>query len=741
MLTTQQNQKVTLTTALDDDALILDQLYGYERVSEPYCYTLNLHSEQVDLSLDDIVGSNFEVEFDYDGTTKRYFGGVVGEIEQLQSVEHDKGLQARYQVKVYPHLWLLKFSRDHQIFQNQKTIDIIMSVLQEQGVSQIEDKTTSCGQNVREYCVQYGETHFDFVSRLMEEEGIFYYFVHTRNGETMILCDDSSTVKAAESHSLRQIDSTVGEPGYNEILNLSISQQVVAKKFSTADYNFETASTKLFNKVSGEGSGGMVYRYPGLYTDSGEGDTLASNRIQELEWFKKTVKGTSTTPNFAPMFSFSMTNHPRPDANDVYVLYEVTHKLDLTSEKETYFYTNDFKAFPITVTFRPPIVTPKPVIPSTQTAKVTGKSGEEIWCDEYGRIKVKFFWDQNGSEDEKSSCWIRVAQLWAGSQWGGLWTPRVGMEVVVTFLEGNPDRPLITGCVYNSDNMPPYAESEPTKSTIKSNSTKDGAGGYNELRFEDKKGSEEIYIHAQKDQNTVVEDNRTLLINKGNDTSDIMVGNRTVTLHAEPDEDGAVAGNDTLTLTKGSRAVTLNAEGDDPANHTLEITKGDNVITLTEGNFLITLDQGNQEIKITGERTISVSDTDTLKNGGDFIQKVSGDHTLKVTGDLKIKVSGGIKIEAMDNIAIKSTTGGINLKALNDISLQSETGAIKLTSMGETKIAATGNFTAQGQAVSIKGESETTVDGGPALTLKASGTAGLKAGGAATIAGASISIG
>lgn len=725
MLTTQENQKVKVFTALSDNALILDQLYGYECVNEPYCFTLNMHSQQLGLNFDDIIGSNFTVEFEY-GHNKRYFGGIVGEIEQLQSVENDKGLQAHYQLKIYPRLWLLKFGCDHQIFQNKTTIEIIKSVLQEQGVTQIEDKTTSCGHTEREYCVQYRETYYDFVCRLMEEEGIFYYFDHTKNGEKLILHDDSSTLDAAEASSLRQMNSTSGEPLYNEIVNLNVAQQVVSKRFATADYNFKTASTKLYNKVTGEGVGGQVYRYPGIYLDSTGGDDVASHRVQELEWFKKTVKGTSTAPKFAPMYTFSVTNHPRPDANDAYVLYEIIHSLDMTSTQEHYIYKNDFKAFPSNVTYRSPIITPKPIIPSTQTAIVTGKSGEEIWCDEYGRIKVKFHWDQSGNDDEKSSCWIRVAQLWAGSNWGGLWTPRVGMEVVVTFLEGNPDRPLITGCVYNSDHMPPYAKDEPTKSTIKSNSTKEGGEMNNELRFEDKKGAEEIFIHAQKDMNTVIEDNRTLKINDGDDTSDIMAGDRTVTLHAEKRDKRDQRGNDTLILSKGSRTVKLNAEGDDKGNHLLELAKGDNIITLTEGDFLITLNKGNQTLDVKGSRTVTIKEDDELTNKANFTQKVSGDYSLKIDGTLTIKVTGALKIQGDEDVTIKS--GGIlSLKAAQDIKLNTDTGDIKLTSTGATKIAATGDFSAQGMTATVKGQTSGKFDGGLSSTLQASGSVAVSA--------------
>lgn len=740
MLTTQQHQKIKVFTALDDDALILDQLYGFERVNKPYCFTLKMHSQQLGINFEDIIGSKIKVEFQY-GNHKRYFGGIVGEIEQLQSVKNDKGLQTHYCLKIYPHLWLLKFGVDHQIFQNKTTIEIIKSVLKDHGVSQLEDKTTNCGHAERDYCVQYRETHYDFVCRLMEEEGIFYYFEHTPNGEKMILHDDSSAMKAAESNSLDQMNATSGEPIYNKIVNISITQQVVSKQFATADYNFETAATKLYNKITGEGAGGQVYRYPGIYLSSSDGDDLASHRVQELEWFKKTIKGTSTVPKFAAMATFSLTNHPRHDANENYVLYEVNHVLDTTSVEEPFIYKNDFKAFPSTVNYRSPIVTPKPIIPSTQTAKVTGKEGEEIWCDEYGRIKVKFHWDQSSNDNEKSSCWIRVAQLWAGSNWGSVWTPRVGMEVVVTFLEGNPDRPLITGCVYNSDHMPPYAKDEPTKSTIKSNSTKDGESKNNEFRFEDKKDSEEIFIHAQKDMNTVIEDNRTLTINDGDDTSQIMAGDRLVTLHGEKRDKRPQRGNDTLILDKGSRAIQLKAEGDDKANHLLELTKGDNIITLTEGDFIITLDKGNQTIElkkgnqtidVKGTRTVTIKEADELTNKDKFTQKVTGDYSLKVDGTLTIKVAGALKITGDDDITIKSG-GTLSLKAATDIKLNTDSGDIKLTSTGATKIAATGDFSAAGLNAKVAGTVSGKFDGGTSATVSASG--------AVSITGATISIG
>jgi type VI secretion system secreted protein VgrG len=376
---------------------------------------------------------------------------------------------------------------------------------------------------------------------------------------------------------------------------------------------------------------------------TGDGDKVATHRIQDLEWMKITLKGFATAPLFCPMYGFTLKEHPRADFNKKYILYRVHHRINQSATEGEDIYQNEFVAFPFAVPFRPLRVTQKPLIKSTQTAIVTTKAGEEIWCDEYGRIKVHFHWDQRGTKDEKSSCWIRVAQVWAGNNWGGLFTPRIGMEVVVTFLDGDPDRPLITGCVYNGTHTNPYAKSEPTKSTIKSDTTK-GGGGFNEFRYEDKKGSEEIFLHAQKDWNSVVEHSRTLLIKTGDDTTTINDGKRDVTL-------------------KGSKGG---------------------------GNDTLTLNNGDQTIKITGNRTITVTK----------------DNTMTITGNLLIDVTGNITIKSAANITME----------------------------------AVGNLTMKGAVVMIQAQAGATMDGGPTALVKGA-TATLQGSGTAVVTAPSVAIG
>ncbi|WP_051908870.1 type VI secretion system Vgr family protein [Candidatus Odyssella acanthamoebae] len=744
----QSDLSLTLASPLGSNILILDRLRMVESISAPFVIELDMHSFKHDISFDDIIGQEILITFKYQNET-RYFAGTVGEFAQGFTIDTDKAGNAieltRYTAKLYPKVWLLKFSQDHQIFQEKSAMDIIKSVLTDNGVTKKQDNTSTCGQASREYCVQYRESYFAFVSRLMEEEGIFYYFDHGSNGEKMMLCDDSSSTHTAYS-TLPMTPATAKEPYFDQIQSLTYARQVVSKKFQTADYNFETASTKLYNTADGTGKGLTVYRYPGYYKVGEVGDDLATHRIQELEWRKEMISGTSTAPLLTPMQSFTVTDHPRDSLNSDFIVYKVVHEINMVPEPGQPIYTNTFEAFPSMIPFRPPLLTPKPTIASTQTAKVTGKAGEEIWCDEYGRIKVKFYWDQKGSDDEKSSCWIRVAQLWASSGWGGLWTPRIGMEVVVTFLEGDPDRPLVTGCVYNSDNIPPYAKDEPTKSTIKSNTSKDG-DGFNEIRFEDKKDSEEIFIHAQKDMNTVVEDNRTLIINDENDTTDIMCGDRTVTLHAKDGKKMKNGGNDTLTLEKGSRLVELKGAGSGQGNHTLTLTKGDNSIeiakgnmttTLTKGDKSITLSKGNMEIKlaqgneavtIKGTRAITVSDDETHKNSANFSHKVGGDYELKVSGNLTITVGGALSIK---------TTEDLSLKVGGDFKVTAD-GDINLESVGKSSISAGGNVEASGTEVILTGKMGGTFNGGASIQLKG-GEAKLEGGMMTQIKGSVVQI-
>jgi type VI secretion system secreted protein VgrG len=372
---------------------------------------------------------------------------------------------------------------------------------------------------------------------------------------------------------------------------MRISKQIVPSSFMYNDYDFEKPTSKLKAESKGKGKGRDYYHYPGKYIVQKSGMSLTDMRLESHEYPSDAIHSKSDIPMLQIGHSFKLINALRKDINKKeFVVFSVRHDAKLQADPEQNYegemlvkqdydgditYENNVCFFSKDLPYRPKLKTPCPKIHGTQTATVSGKSKEEIWTDKYGRILLKFHWDLSPTKDDKVSCFVRVSQSWTGKQWGALFTPRVGQEVVVTYLNGNPDKPLVTGCVYNGDNLPPYLPAEKTKSTIKTN-TSPGGGGFNEFRFEDKKESEEVFIHAQKDYNTTV-----------------LNGERTVTIEGEKD-----CGHDKLTIRKGDRTFLIE-EGDQSdtlkkGDKTTTLEKGNDTETLKDGNQTITLEKGNQ---------------------------------------------------------------------------------------------------------------------------------------------------
>ncbi len=644
----QSELSLKINTPLDVNTVILDRLEGFEGLSMPFEFVLQLHSSKKDIDFESLLGKEIIASLDTHENT-RYFSGVAGKVEQLQTIgDKNRDFRAYYQITIYPKFWLAQFTCDHRIFQNMSAINIIKSVLKENGVIEINNQVSRCGQSVREFCVQYGESAFDFVCRLMEEEGIFYFFTHSKHGHQMVLADGNQSAKPLK-HSIDLSLSQINQHYLNKIFQFNYQKQIVTKRFKTGDFNYLTPGTKLLPQAPGDGLGGTVYEFPGQFDDMGRGESLANHRIQEQEWEKTLANGKSTVVDFAAGKTFTLRHHPRGDFNQGYMLYQIKHSIyqktlpENLSDQEhnakdtpslARIYENEFLAFPVTTPFRAPRITKKRRIYSNQTAIVTGPSGEEVFCDKYGRIKIHFHWDIRNGLNENSSCWVRVAQNWAGGGWGGLVTPRIGMEVVVTFIEGDPDRPLVIGCVYNGKNTPPeYTTSSPTKSTFKTNSSKH-ASGFNELRFEDKAGAEEIYTHAQKDVVTVIENSRDEKINKSNDT---------------------------LLIKKGSKFVTLSGSGTthslhiDNGNKKIKIVKGNYSVEITSGNYTITLDKGDMKIKINGNIKVESTKNITfsaLKN----IELKAGDN-IKVTAGKMIQSKAGADIQSKAGAMIQNKAG------------------------------------------------------------------------------------
>ena len=498
---TQENRLMGIGTPLGEDVLLLTGFTGEESISKLFHFHLSLVSTKDSINFDDIVGKEVTVRFALADGSTRYLNGVISNFAQGGQ---DWNLVS-YEAEMVPWLWFLTRTSDCRIFQNKKVPDIVTQIFDELGFKNYKLQIYGTHQE-REYCVQYRETDFNFVSRLLEEEGIFYFFEHDNGVHTLVLADDPGANKPCPNQSqARFVGIQTGQQEEDLIHQWRVRQEVRPGVYTQSDYNFQPAKP-MVSTVSGKSKFEIYDHHIGEYKEQPDGDSLVRVRLQEYETPLMVASGASDCRAFVSGYRFDLKEHYRSDMNRTWLLTSVSHSASEPGGFESggmaaeAHYNNTFECIPYSTPYRPQRVSPHPTIQGTQTATVVGPSGEEIYVDSYGRVKVQFHWDREGKLDEKSSCWIRVSQLWAGKQWGAMFIPRIGQEVIVAFLEGDPDQPIIVGRVYNGEETVPYTlPDEKTKSCIKSNSSP-GSGGFNELRFEDKKGNEQIFIHAEKDQ-------------------------------------------------------------------------------------------------------------------------------------------------------------------------------------------------------------------------------------------------
>jgi type VI secretion system secreted protein VgrG len=680
MAFTQTEQLIAITTPLGADKLLLRSVRGEERISGLFQFFLEMQSEEKSLDFSKIVGKSATVTMKLGDGTTRYVNGIVGRFVQAGS---DAKL-ATYYAELHPWFWLMTMSADCRIWQNKSVKDIVTGLFTELGFTDYKDSCTGT-YNPLEYCVQYNETAFAFVSRLLESAGIFYFFTHEDGKHTLVLGDDSSAFTDCAGAAKVQYGGYGNWKQQNVVSGCTIEEMVIPGKYAVDDFGFETPSTDLMGSsdstVATNGSKRRLFEYPGGFTKKDAAEGLSKLRLEEKEAPQKSLRGESFTPAFTAGGKTTLEKHYRDDVNAAYVLLRVSHAA--TNEE----YTNSFEAFPATLAYRPPRITRKPVISGTQTAIVAGKSGEEIWTDKYGRIKVQFHWDQLGKNDENSSCWIRVAQGWAGKSWGQMFLPRIAQEVVVSFLEGDPDRPLITGSVYNAEQTVPYTlPADQTKSTIKSNVSK-GGEGFNEIRFEDKKDSEEIFVQAQKDANVTIKNNETRKV--GFDKKD--KGNQTIDIYQD-------------------RTVTLD--------------QGNDKLQVKTGNRTLLVDKGNDTYTVAGTRDVKVTKKETHTNEDEFVQKVTKNYTLTIDGDLAITVTGKVTFKSTGDMLLQSS-GKLDAKATGDLSTtgmnitNKATTDLKNEAMNVTNKASV-NLSNEGAMVASKASGMHNVEASGILTLKGS---------------------
>ena len=440
----QDSAFLSVTTPFGANSLILDAIEGTEGISQPFRFSLSMRATSTSLDAATIVGATVTVKLKLGSAQPRYFSGIVSRFLHSGG---DREFSA-YSAELVPKLWLLTLSRDRVIYQEKTVAEIIKAVLGEFAVT-FSDKLTAT-YTAREYCVQHDETAFEFISRLMEEEGIFYFFTFAEGAHTMVLADASSAHTACTNATTLKFHPHLGgREMVDTVSRLEFESRLVSQKHSLSDYDYLAPSTALTAESAGTTGKGMQFDYPGGHKAVAAGTARAKLRVEADQVQSAVSRGQSYCYFLAAGTKFTLSGYPRAALNASHVLRTVTHS---ASNEQ---YSNSFETFPATATFRPPRVTPRPRVAGSQIATVVGPSGEEIWTDKHGRIKVQFPWDRVGVKDENSSCWVRVSQGWAGQGWGALFIPRIGHEVVISYVDGDPDRPLVTGSVYNAEKTPP----------------------------------------------------------------------------------------------------------------------------------------------------------------------------------------------------------------------------------------------------------------------------------------------
>jgi len=666
----QSERWVTIDTPLGADVLVATGVEGIEGISRLFEFSVTALSSRQTIKPADLLGKSVTVSMARPGGTRRFVNGIV--------VAFAGGMVTRssyrlFRLTIAPILWTLGRTSDYKVFQDKSAVDIVTAILREHSVT-FEDKLSGSSER-REYCVQYGETDLAFIERLMAEEGIFYFFKHAQGEHKLVLANAASAyTDCTQKEAFYRQDA---EDATDGIHAMDFGAHLTDSKWALRDYDFEAPASpveadKATSLQPASGKSWEHFVYPGGSAKKADLTKFAGFDVDATDAGFELNTGKGTCASFTPGHRFSVKSHPVEALNDQpMVVSEVRHEafdrahftLRAGDEGKPY-YRNSFTCAPATRLLRPGIPLPRPLARGPLTALVVGPQGDEVHTDKYGRIRVQFHWDRYGKKDEKSSCYVHVAQSLAGSGWGSVFIPRVGMEVVVHFLDGDPDRPLVTGAVYNGQNLPPWTQStSSTKTGLLTRSTKGGTtADANELSFEDKKDAEKVLFHAQKDfvrevenddkldvghdQTRTIKNDRTTTITEGNETFTIKKGNRTEKLEQ---------GNEKLDIDKGNRDVTLST-----GNETLDIKKGNRAVTLDAGNDSLTLSKGNLTMTTSaGKVTIDAKMGITLKCGSSTVELTQSGISIK---GVKVDVKADSAATVKGSMAELSGSGAVTIK-------------------------------------------------------------------------------
>lgn len=699
---------------------------GTEGISNLFQFDVLITSEERGIRLGEVVGKNALFTMQAVEGSPRHVSGIVS---RFRHVEDGKNVSV-YHARIVPKLWRLGHRYDSRIFQESAVPDILEKVLTAAGLSGRDFRLSlSKSYAVREYCVQYRESDFAFLSRLMEEEGIYYFFEHSERGHVLVIADVKDASVPIASPSTIVFRATLGAMAQNEsVSRFSCAEEVQPGKVTLNDFNFKKPSLSLVESKSAPLDADLeVYDYPGEYDLPGDGSGLANVRLEEWQARRVVADGESGCMRFTPGYLFTLSDRGREDENREYLITSVVHRgsqpqMGEGATGDTLGYSNTFHCMPSDTPYRPERTTPRPTIKGVQTAIVTGPGGEEVHTDEHGRVKVHFHWDRAGSKDDKSSCWIRVSQLWAGAGWGAMWIPRIGHEVVVDFLEGDPDRPLIIGRVYHGANVPPYPlPAEKTKSTIKSDSSK-GGNGSNELRFEDQKGQEEIYLHGQKDwtirilndENEDVGHDVTLHV--GHDQTERVDNNRSASIKADEhldvggNRDERIDGRDTLSVGK-NRSVTVSGAHVETVGAAQSVNVG-----------------GAQSIAVGAAQAVTVANNKTENVGGKSSENVGSDKTSSAGGNYSLSVGKDMKVE-VGKTAKEEVKEDKTLVVGKKLKIQVGEALIEIEKNGNIKV--------QGKKITVQGDGPIQVEG-KKISVKSDGAVNVEASGKVKIKGSQV---
>jgi type VI secretion system secreted protein VgrG len=662
--------QITISSTHDSELLFV-RMSAAEHLGQLFSYQLQLLSKDLDVDLRKLLGTSMTVKMEIVSGYTRYFNGIVSEASQTGFQSIDKVRYAVYAVTLMPKPWLLSHKVDCRIYTDKTVPEIVSSVLSDIGYADVKT-SLSASYPKREYCVQYREDCFNFISRLMEQEGIYYYFTHTASTHTMVLADALGAHAAVIPFDTipycppmqggKRHEATISEWGR--------LRSVHSLKFQLTDYDpLKPKASLLATESVSNGSdyhqlsGLEVFDYPGLHVAAADGQRYAQVRVEAANVPHMQYTGSSDAEGLATGALFKLKDFPNSELNQEYLIIG-----SLIHLEESDYASGGVGSAPFRCTFQaiesrqpyrslPSAI--KPHVVGLQTAVVTGsKTDEDIAVDKYGRVQVTFHWNKPDKKNAQSSCPVRVASPWAGKGWGAVSIPRVGQEVVVSFLEGDPDRPLIIGSVYNGDNAPPYAlPDNKTQSGIKSRSLLGAADDANEWRFEDKKGAEQFFIHAQKDMIEEVENDHTVTID--HDETVTIKNNQTETINN--DRKITVKNDDTLDVTNNATStigkkfkLSAGTEIELVTGQSSIVMKSDGTIEIKGMNIKIT---GSVGVKVEGQTQVGIKAGATMDIGAGASLKMHSDATLEVAGGAMATVKAPMLTLKGDGMA--QLSGGV----------------------------------------------------------------------------------